>query len=188
MTAAIDEYISKIDGLLIPGGDFALLNEWYVDPSAKKPFLETPRVEFDVAMIGKALEKNMPVLGICAGMQILGGIFDCKLTPDIHTYLENPLDHTGPRESIAHDVDITQGTVLHDIIGHDRIGVNTSHREAIVVASDKVIINAIAPDTTIEGLEIPNYKFAVGVQWHPELLYQDYDHQMRIFNRLIESI
>lgn len=188
MTAAIDEYMEQIDGLLIPGGDFALLNEWYIDPSAKKPFHETPRVEFDVAMIKKALEKDMPVLGICAGMQILGGMFDCKLTPDIHSYLENALDHTGPRESIAHDVNITKGTVLHDIIGHDKIGVNTSHREAIVKTSDKVVINAVATDTTIKGLEIPNYKFVVGVQWHPELLYKDHDHQMRIFEKFIEAI
>ncbi len=140
-------------------------------------------------MIRGALNSKIPLLGICAGMQLLGGLHGCKMTQDVNKYLSSKIDHLNekPAEEIAHNVKVTKGTLLESIVGVTEFGVNTAHREALVGVSNGVVINAVAPDGAIEGIELPAYKFALGVQWHPEFFAQDGNPSFKLFQALVKE-
>jgi putative glutamine amidotransferase len=188
---AIHEYLDLVAGLVVPGGDFGLLKSWYIDPEAPKPYAPSPRLAFDMAIIEQALARNMPLFTICAGMQIMGCMLGCKMTPDIQNYSgTKTLHHQEPkREEYVHNVTLTPGTRLATIVGEKEIGVNTSHREAIVSVPENgsVVINAVAADNVIEGIESPHKKFAIGVQWHPEFFYKSDTPHLKMFKALVEA-
>ncbi len=174
-THGIDLYVEKIDGLLAPGGNFASPENWYVSDNGKSPYAPSPRAAFEIDLISKTLKAGKPVLGICAGMQIMAGIFDCKMTENIHKHLKTDIDHLHGKAlpEFAYDVDITPDTLLHKIMGKTCCPINSHHQEAVVSAPEHIRINAIATDGCIQGIEIPQYDFAIGVQWHPEVFLGD---------------
>lgn len=182
----IDEYLEMIDGLIIPGGDFALDADWY-EGADGPAFPNSPRLEFDIAIIKKALSRNIPLLGICAGMQILAGMHDCKLTSNVQKYSKTNLNHLDEieAESIAHQMIVSRGTLLHSIVKTDEFGVNSRHREGVVEVSDQVKVCGISDDDIIEAIELPKYKFAIGVQWHPEFFYNG--ENAEIINALVKT-
>jgi putative glutamine amidotransferase len=172
---ALPVYLSQLDGVLIPGGDYPF-PEHYYEPalgSQVSPYAHSPsrRAAIDAELIHAAVFMDKPVLGICAGMQVLGAVFDCKLTNNVHGLNGNTINHrcTGS-EQPSHTVTVRTETQLHRILGVEAIPVNSSHNEAIVKVSSSVIVNAWASDGIVEGIEIIGKKFALGVQWHPELL------------------
>jgi putative glutamine amidotransferase len=187
--SGIDEYLKTIEGIVVPGGFFASPSDWYVGENSKSPYEHSPRLQFDLDIITAALAKGLPLLGICAGMQLMGGLKGCKMTNDINKYLNSTVDHLNekPAEEVAHNVKVTPGTLLESIVGVSEFGVNTAHREAIVTVADGVIINAVAPDGAIEGIELPAYKFALGVQWHPEFFHQENNPSFKLFKALISE-
>lgn len=170
ITGAIDEYLERIQGLLVPGGEFAAPPEWYVASSEPMAYQPSPRTQFDRVVLEKALAKDMPVLGVCAGMQFLGCVHGCKMTRNVQTYFNTTINHWDehPTSRLAHGVNITPDTLLARIVKSPQYEVNTHHREGLVEFPDNVIVNAVAPDGVIEGIELPAYRFALGVQWHPE--------------------
>ncbi|MCD6035104.1 MAG: gamma-glutamyl-gamma-aminobutyrate hydrolase family protein [Rickettsiales bacterium] len=189
---AIPDYLSLVDGLLVPGGDFGLLAKWYIDPNEPKPYAASPRLEFDMAVIKGALAREIPLLTVCAGMQIMGGMMGCKLTANINNYCNTSIEHhqEARRGEYVHPVNLVPGTQLKKIVrAGESFGVNTCHREAIVQVpkNGKVVVNAVAPDGIIEGIELPDYKFALGLQWHPEFFYEDDNPHLRIFKALVKE-
>ena len=168
------DYLSLIDGMLCPGGNFASPAEWYV-AGEETPYAPSPRAKYEVRLIKDALDKGVPVLGICGGMQVMGAAFGCKFTGDLHKYYETDIDHKKgtPATEFAFDVTIKSDTKLHDIVGSDTMQVNAAHREAVVKHPDSVIVSAKNHIGVVEALEIPAYDFAIGVQWHPEFFTTD---------------
>lgn len=182
--SAINQYLDNVDALVIPGGDFAFPNSWYAKAGEQSPFAPSKRLEFDIAIIKEALKRKMPLLTICAGMQILACMHGCKLTSSI----ESTTDHHGkPRSENAHSVTITPHTQLAKILDKTSIETNSSHREAIIIPSPDVIINATASDGTIEGIELKDYHFAIGVQWHPEFFVASANPHRMLFEALIKQ-
>jgi putative glutamine amidotransferase len=169
----IDEYLSKVDALIIPGGDFALDPAWYIE-GEKPAFDVSPRLEFDIAIAQKALAKNIPLLGICAGMQILSGMHGCKLSSKIQNHSKISRNHLNEvaAENYAHDIIIEKGTNLYKIAA-DKMPANSRHTEGVVKLSDKVVLSGTSDDGIIEAIEIKGAKFALGVQWHPEFFQND---------------
>lgn len=182
----IDEFLARIDALVVPGGDFGLNPSWYVNDD-KPGFASSPRLAFDVLIIKHALEKKIPVLGICAGMQILGGMHGCKLTSDIMAYIKTSVDHLKgfPAEKYAHDVNVVKGSLLHKIVGAEVIPTNSRHKEAIVEGSEQVKITGRAIDGVVEAIEVLGHEFALGVQWHPEFFIQEDEPSFAIFQALV---
>jgi len=188
ITEDIEEYLDQVSALVVPGGGFATPDEWYIDPNEPKPYESSPRLAFDVAIIEAALKRDMPLLCICAGMQILGGILGCKLTPNVNKYLNSSIDHLNekPAEEYGHAVEVEPNTLLHKIVQCNKFDVNTAHQEAIVEAPDNVVINCKAPDGCIEGIELPNHKFALGVQWHPEFFTTQGEKSFEIIQAFVK--
>ena len=181
----IDDYLEMVDGVIIPGGDFALDADWYVNNDGPA-FPNSPRLEFDIEFIKKALARDIPLLGICAGMQILAGMHGCKLTSNIQEYSNCNRNHLDEieAESIAHQMKVEFGSALHSIVKVDEFGVNSRHREGVVEVSDAVTVCGKSDDGIIEAIELPNKKFALGVQWHPEFFVSG--ENFEIIKTLIE--
>lgn len=174
----VGEYLATIDGLIITGGNFD------VDPALfggteRHPTVRTKdrRTAFELAMTQGALERDMPLLGICGGQQLLHVALGGTLIQHIPDAIKNALAHEqpNPRDEAGHTVAVKAGTRLHRIVGTDTLAVNSAHHQAARDEPAGVVINAVAPDGVIEGIEATDRRFCIGVQWHPEFAISEGD-------------
>lgn len=169
--ALVETYLAMINGLVVTGGAFDVSPEYYGQTiQSDTVSLKERRTLFEMGMIKGALERNLPVLGICGGQQLLAVVLGSTLIQHIPDTIANPLPHEqpNPRHEAGHSISVKEGTLLHQIIKKQEIMVNSAHHQAVDKIGTGVIINATAPDGVIEGIEHPAYKFCLGVQWHPE--------------------
>ena len=168
----LDRYANLIDGLLLTGGGFdidpALYGATYRHPSVKP--LRPKRTAFESAIAKQVLLADKPVLGICAGMQLLNVLHGGTLIQDLTDEFSSPIQHkqTQPRTEEQHEVQILKDTRLSSLLGEELIHVNSIHHQAIKDLSPSFRVNALALDGLIEGIEAPQHRFCIGVQWHPE--------------------
>jgi putative glutamine amidotransferase len=165
------DYLDAIDGLLVTGGAFD------VDPALwgggaphPKVTLKPGRTDFELAATRAALGRDMPVLGICGGQQLLAVALGGTLIQHIPDEVPGALAHEqpNPRTEPGHEVAVTAGTLLARIVGGSRMAVNSAHHQAVATPGAGAVVNAVAPDGVVEGIEHPGHRFALGVQWHPE--------------------
>lgn len=166
-----EAYLDRLDGLLVTGGAFD------VDPALwgggaphPKVTLKPGRTDFELAAVRAALARNMAVLGICGGQQLLAVAFGGTLIQHIPDEVEGALAHEqpNPRTEPGHEVEVSANTLLASIVGAQRLAVNSAHHQAVATPGHGAVVNARAPDGVVEGIEHPGYRFALGVQWHPE--------------------
>jgi len=166
-------YAAGLDGLVVTGGDFDVDPAIFGD-AARHPSVATKerRTAFELALTRAALARDLPVLGICGGQQLLHVVLGGRLIQHIPDEVPGALAHEqpNPRNEPSHPVAIEPGTLLHRICGSDLMQVNSAHHQAAKDEPDGVVVNARAPDGVIEGIEAPAYRFCLGVQWHPEYL------------------
>jgi putative glutamine amidotransferase len=173
-----DEYLNLIDGLLVTGGNFDVDPALFGDNERHDSvIIKERRTGFEMAMVNGALKRNMPVLGICGGQQLLHVVLGGRLIQHIPDAVKNALAHeqSNPRDEAGHEVFVKEGTLLRRIVGADTLAVNSAHHQAALDEPDGVTINARAPDGVIEGMETDAYDFCLGVQWHPEFEINDGD-------------
>ena len=165
--------LERIQGLVVTGGAFD------VDPGLygaadRHPTvsLKTGRTAAELALVQGALARDMPVLGICGGQQLLAVALGGTLMQHIPDSVADALEHEqpNPRDEAGHAVAVVPGTLLARITGQAAMQVNSAHHQAVAAAGPHAMVNAVAPDGVIEGIEDARYRFALGVQWHPEFL------------------
>lgn len=188
LTGMAEHYLDLIDGLIITGGAFDIPPNMYGEHSVHETVTtKDQRTAFEWAMTKGAIARNMPVLGICGGQQLLAVVLGGTLIQHIPDSIQNALAHEqpNPRDEVGHSVKIAPGTLLHSIVGADEIQVNSAHHQAVATVPEGVIINALAPDGVIEGVELPTEKhpFCLGVQWHPE--YHVTGSDLKIFEAFV---
>jgi len=169
--AAPQEALDLCDGLVITGGAFDIPPELYGAKAGDRlgP-LKRGRTAWEQRVLRAALAADVPVLGICGGMQLLAVEMGGTLYQDILQEVPGALDHeqkNDPREP-GHAANVAPGSALLAIVGTREIQVNSTHHQA-VKHPGRATISALAPDGVIEAIEVPG-KFALGVEWHPELL------------------
>ena len=181
-----DALLERLDGLVLPGGFYPFPAPCYGEPD--NGAAAHPRAAFERTLTERALERDLPVLGICAGMQVLGLLRGAVIHRDIHKVVDTAIDHLNerPAEETAHDVEVVPGTLLHAITAQARFAVNTAHREGFTELPAGVTASAFAPDGVIEALELNGYRFALGVQWHPEFFLGTGDPNRRIFDIFVK--
>ncbi len=169
--ALAEAYLDRIDGLVVTGGAFD------VDPALfgaaethSAVTLKPTRTDFELAMTRGALARDMPVLGICGGQQLLHVVLGGALYQHVPDEAPSAIAHEqpNPRTEPGHDVIVATGTLLHRITGRTQMSVNSAHHQAAKDCPDGVVISGRAPDGLIEAIEAPAYRFCLGVQWHPE--------------------
>ncbi|NIA71180.1 gamma-glutamyl-gamma-aminobutyrate hydrolase family protein [Pelagibius litoralis] len=169
--AEAEVYLERIDALMITGGAFD------VDPALfgandrhETVHTKDRRTEFEAALARGALARDMPLLGICGGQQLLNVVLGGSLIQHIPDEVEAALAHEqpNPRDQAGHDVALSGDSLLKSICGAEVMPVNSAHHQAVKAVGAGVQVNAVAPDGVIEGIEAPDYRFCLGVQWHPE--------------------
>lgn len=180
----VETVIKEFDGFVSVGGRINFPTEWYVDGDHSK-FPVSDRLDVDRALMSGFLDRDKPVLGICNGMQMLACLNGCRMVSDVRSLRPDILDHD--QRGVLHPATIEAGTKLSRILGVPGVEVNTHHREAVVELSDKVVVGAYAPDGTIEAIEVPAQRFAIGLQWHPEAFATTDNPGNRIFTAFVEA-
>lgn len=169
--AAVETYARLLDGLVITGGGFDVPPSYYGQTHIHEAVkLKEGRSEFEYELAKKMLALDKPILGICGGQQLLTVLLGGTLYQHIPDEVPGAISHKQqpPYNKPAHAVSIIEGTLLHKIVGRKEMNVNTDHHQATRDISDQLIVNAIAPDGVIEGVESPSHRFCLGVVWHPE--------------------
>ena len=181
--------LDRVDGLLLTGGED-------VDPALygeeKLPCCEEcspDRDAMELPLCREALNRRMPVFAICRGMQVLACALGGSLYQDIAEQFGKSLQH--PRHDTpadpVHTVDILPGTLLASIVGVSPLGVNSRHHQGVREPGQGAVISAAAPDGLAEGMELPDYPFVLGVQWHPESLSDRYPEHQKLFNACVKA-
>jgi putative glutamine amidotransferase len=176
----------RLDGLLLVGGGDIAPRHFGEVRQVRLVSVDPPRDRAEMLLIRRAVGDDLPLLAICRGVQVLNVALGGTLYQDIATQLPNALRHNfgfdHPRNYQGHEVVVTPGTRLADILRVQRLGVNSFHHQAAKDIASDLCLAARAADGVVEALESPKKRFIVGVQWHPEELVDD-DPRMR---RLIE--
>jgi putative glutamine amidotransferase len=186
--ALATEYLDRMDALVVTGGAFDVDPSLYGDADRHATVtLKEGRTAAELALTRGALAREMPVLGICGGEQLLAVALGGTLIQHIPEAIENALEHEqpNPRHEPGHAVAISRGTLLHRIVGADAMQVNSSHHQAVRDPGRQAVVNAVSSDQVIEGIEDTNHRFCLGVQWHPEFFIDPGDR--RIFDALIAA-
>lgn len=182
------DYLDRIDALVITGGGFD------VDPALygagerhATVMLKEARTAAELALTMGALARDVPILGICGGEQLLAVALGGTLIQHIPDSVADALPHRqpNPRHEAGHAVFIRPDSLLHRIVGGTEMRVNSSHHQAVRDPGPHAVVNAIAQDTVIEGVEDSRYRFCLGVQWHPEYFVDPGDR--RIFEALVAA-
>jgi putative glutamine amidotransferase len=183
-----EAYLDRIDALVVTGGAFDVDPALYGDAGRHETVsLKAGRTSAELALLRGALARDMPVLGICGGQQLLAVALGGSLIQHIPDSVPDALAHEqpNPRDQPGHEVRVLPGTRLHAIVGAATMRVNSSHHQAVREPGPHATIDAVAPDGVIEGLEDARYRFCLGVQWHPEFHIDPGDR--RIFDALIAA-
>ncbi len=167
--------LGSCDGLLLTGGvdvDPAEYGERERHPTVE---VDATRDTYELALAREALQRDVPVLAICRGVQVLNVAAGGTLIQDLPSALPHTLQHTieQPKDAIAHEVtvapDTTLGRLLHvDATSRREVAVNSRHHQSVKQPAPGFVVSASAPDGVIEAIEKPHAAFCVGVQWHPE--------------------
>jgi putative glutamine amidotransferase len=166
-TEAIEETLDRLDGLLFSGGS-DLDPELYgqeAHPETNGIVPERDRAE--IALLRAALERDMPVLAVCRGSQVLNVALGGDLVQHLPEIVGDEKHKHTPGEFADHDVDLVTGTRVQEILG-DHAPVKSHHHQGYGKIGDGLREAARAEDGTIEALEDPSRRFAMGVLWHPE--------------------
>ncbi len=157
----IIQQIKLCDGILMPGG--------------------LKRYEHDRFITNYCLKENIPILGICLGMQLLA----THINRDTLVFTDEDFSHSKPEIDKVHTVKIDKESLLFNIIGEEEIVVNSRHKYKVTDIGEFSIC-CVSSDGVIEAIEHKDKKFAIGVQWHPENL-MDTNPSKKLFEKFIES-
>ena len=175
---SINSILDIIDGLVITGGAFDIDPKYYSENIKYKNILiKNKRTEYEIKVCKLSLKRNIPMLGICGGHQLINIVYGGSLFQDIKGDLSKAKEHEqkNPRNQVSHSVNLNLNSKLYKIIKKPLIKVNSAHHQSIKTTGKGLTVNAVAPDGVIEGIEDQSKVFCIGVQWHPEFLIKKND-------------
>lgn len=187
--AVLDRFYGTMDGLLLPGGQDIHPMHYGEEPHQKIEQVDPKRDVTEIYLTKRALADDMPILAICRGEQILNVAAGGTLIQDIHSQVGDHChrhfqDFT--EEWPSHSIKVEAGTKLHAIVGGGEVMVNSYHHQAVKDVAPGFVISAAASDGIVEGIESTAHTFAIGVQWHAELLFDGHDFNMALFRGHVE--
>jgi putative glutamine amidotransferase len=163
----IEETLDAVDGLLFSGGSDLDPELYRQDTHAQTNDVVPERDRAEIALLEAALERDMPVLAVCRGSQVLNVVRGGDLVQHLPDVVGDEKHKHTPGVFADHDVDLVQGTRAQEILG-DHAPVKSHHHQGYGRLGEGLREAARAEDGTVEALEDPSRRFALGVLWHPE--------------------
>lgn len=170
-----DAIIKTLDGIVMSGGvdihpEYYKGNNYYANAPE---YFDQERDAFEIAVFTTSQQNNIPLMGVCRGMQLINCILGGSLIQDLGG-CANKI-HRFENNDTAHGINILPGTILYEITKLDRSVVNSAHHQAVQITGTNLKTNCISDDGIIEGLEwvdASNKPFLLCIQWHPERMYK----------------
>lgn len=190
----LQEIFDRLDGVFITGG-VDVDPTRYGEPKTNLCGTTDPdRDAVEIALLKHAMTRDLPVLAVCRGIQILNVALGGTLYQDVSAQVPAALKHdyfptpTQPsRKYLAHDITVKSTSRLGRLLGDTRVPVNSMHHQAIKDLAPPLAATAYAPDGIIEAVEGTSSQFLVAVQWHPEELTETHPGQARLFTAFAEA-
>ncbi len=177
--ATPEQLLAGAEGLLLAGGGDLQPGLYGEVADASFDAAEPGRDEYEIELVRLATARDLPLLAICRGIQVLNVARGGTLVQDIATQVPTAVEHMvrQPVYAIAHDVWMASDSRLQALMGErldgsDICPVNSRHHQAVKDVGANLVVTATAPDGVIEALEDPSQRFCLGVQWHPENFYR----------------
>ena len=184
------QIVSQLDGIVLTGGE-DIQPDYYGDtPDEKLEEVSPARDTFDLMVLKMATDRNIPILGICRGLQLMNVAFGGTLYQDLPTQHPSAINHRQKESGTipTHPVSIIKGSKLAEITGQEMLQVNTFHHQAIRKLAPGFKVTAWAPDSVVEAIEAYPVRQMLGVQFHPEIFTAAGDTTMRkLFKFLINK-
>lgn len=177
--------LDHIDGLLISGGPDIAAERYGRARHPETTPADPRRTAIELALLAEAERRDMPVLGICGGIQLM----NVARGGDLVQHLESDLCHRTEDhivEDAMHCVAVAPNTRLAEIMGPGTHDVNSCHHQGLARVADSLAVTARAADGLVEGLEDPRLAFHLGVQWHPERIMER-QHSVRLFEGFVRA-
>ncbi|QBD80450.1 gamma-glutamyl-gamma-aminobutyrate hydrolase family protein [Ktedonosporobacter rubrisoli] len=181
---------TRLDGLLLSGGIDVDPKYYHENPHHKLGATDCQLDELELSLARWAFEQNVPTLGICRGMQVINVALGGTLYQDLQEEYPESLRHANwdrPRNTIIHQLRVERGSHMEELLGALEVPANSLHHQAIKEAGKGVRITGYAEDGVIELLEVPEHRFMVAAQCHPEELYKEHQPWARYFQAFIEA-
>lgn len=185
-----DAYL-EIDGLLLTGGpDIDPVH--YNEIEHETAEVNRDRDKLELRVFEWAIEKDIPIFGVCRGIQVMNVAMGGSLYQDIPSQFIGHLTHkiTKNLDDSWHNIKIQQDSLLSQIIKKDTVEVNSRHHQALKVIGDGFVVTAQSEDGIIEGIENKSKKFMLGVQYHPERMIRTEEfreHRRKLFEAFIQA-
>ena len=180
-----DEMLDRIDGLILSGGADVDPSSYGAKPNPQTKRTVLERDQTEIALVRRAVERDMPVLGICRGMQLL----NVALGGTLHQHIPDIVGHEDHRrnpgsfENSDHDVRLEPGSLAARAAGEEVHVTKSHHHQAVDEIGDGLVITGRSElDDLVETIEVPACRYVLGVQWHPEA-----DEQSRVIGTLVEQ-
>jgi putative glutamine amidotransferase len=187
----LNHIFARLDGLLIAGGADVHPSEFGEEVEPFCGEIDRERDIVELQLLRWAIQQEMPILGICRGIQMLNVAAGGTLYQDIDTQVEQALKHqhvTGaPFNQRTHSIEIDPQSRLARALGTTRLDVNSLHHQSVKQVAPDFHVVARAPDGIVEGIERLNGSFAVGVQFHPEWLIDDDARMVQMFKHFVDA-
>ena len=187
------EIYDRLDGLLIAGGVDMDPSTYGAERHPACGVTDPARDLVELQLCRWALEEGKPVFGICRGLQVMNVVLGGSLIQDIAAERPQAIKHDYfptagfARDHLAHEVTLVPGTRLFNAFEREEILVNSMHHQGIERLGRDLVVSATAPDGLIEGAEVANGSFAVGVQWHPEVFESRDPHVFYLLREFVEA-
>ncbi|MFN8528082.1 MAG: gamma-glutamyl-gamma-aminobutyrate hydrolase family protein [Anaerolineae bacterium] len=191
--ATLREIYDRMDAILLPGGPDVDPAEYGAErhPTVTDTRIDAARDALELTLARWQYEDDRPTFGICRGHQVLNVALGGTLVQDIPDQLATAGAHDQadelPRSNPLHSIHIEPSSRLASILGRTETIVNSMHHQSVERAAPGVAVTAFAPDGVVEALEVPEKRFMLSVQWHPEDLYDGDEAMDRLFRAFVEA-
>ena len=185
----LKESLDLVDGVIFSGGHDISPFRYQEEPHAKLEEICPERDQFDFTLYRLVKERSLPVLGICRGCQLMNVAEGGSLFQDLSQKTTESLKHSqGHGPSIpTHSVKLSPESRLSRILGREEIKVNSFHHQALKRIPDTAEVSGRALDDVVEAIELKDYPFGIGVQFHPEMLQEKDEDMKKLFRALVDA-